>query len=162
MEVNAVIRKGIKEDVPAVLALIKELAVFEKAPDEVVVTEEELKADGFGDDNIFGLFVAETDGKVVGMALYYVKYSTWKGRCIFLEDIIVNSAYRGKGIGKKLFEEVVRVSKEAGVRRLEWQVLDWNEPAIKFYKKHRAALDDEWINGKLVYEQIQHFNFDKK
>lgn len=159
---NAIIRKGIKEDVPAVLALIKELAGYEKAPDEVAVTEEELKADGFESDSIFGLFVAETSGKVVGMALYYVKYSTWKGRCIFLEDIIVNSAYRGKGIGRKLFEEVVKVSKEAGVRRLEWQVLNWNEPAIRFYKKYKAALDEEWINGKLVYEQIQNFNFNQE
>lgn len=154
---QTIIRKGIKEDAAGVLALIKELAEYEKAPNDVVITVEQLQDDGFGNNPIYGLFVAEQNNKIVGIALYYWKYSTWKGRCIFLEDIIVTEKLRGQKIGAQLFEEVIKVAKEAKVQRMEWQVLNWNAPAINFYKKYNANLDDEWLNGKLVFEQIQFF-----
>lgn len=149
------IRKGENTDIPSLLALIKELAHYEKAPLEVSVTIEQLIEDGFGPNKIFDFFVAELNNQVVGIALYYTKYSTWKGRCIFLEDIIVSEVHRGKGIGKLLFDEVAKIAKEQRVERLEWQVLEWNTPAIEFYKKYNATLDSEWLNGKLVYSQLQ-------
>ena len=151
------IRKGIKSDLPQVLNLIKELATYEKAPDEVAVSIEEMERDGFGENSIYKFFVAETDNKIVGISLYYIKYSTWKGKCIFLEDIIVTEQFRLFGIGKKLFDEVVNVSKELKVRRLEWQVLEWNEPAIKFYEKVNTHFDSEWINCKLTDKEIQEY-----
>lgn len=151
------IRKGTKQDIPALLGLIKELALYEKAPGEVVVTEEQLEKDGFGEDAVFKFFVAEMQGKIVGISLYYIKYSTWKGRCIFLEDIIVNEAYRKFGIGKKLFDEVVKAAKVMKVKRLEWQVLEWNTPAIKFYEKLNSNFDKEWINCKLTEKEIQEY-----
>lgn len=159
MEIS--IRKGLKKDLPQVLKLIKELATYEKAPDEVTVRIEELERDGFGSHPIFNFFVAESKEQIIGIALYYIKYSTWKGKCIFLEDIIVTEQFRKYGIGKKLFDEVVKVSKEMKVPRLEWQVLEWNEPAINFYKKLNAHFDNEWINCKLTGEQIQKY-FDKQ
>lgn len=151
------IRKGRKEDVPEVLSLIKELALYEKAPEQVTLTLEELEADGFGPSPIYGLFVAEKNGKVIGIALYYEKYSTWQGRCIFLEDIIVTEKERGNGVGHQLFQAVIGVAKERNSARMEWQVLDWNEPAINFYRKYSANLDSEWLNGKLTRQQIQEF-----
>lgn len=151
------IRIGKPADISNALALVKELAMYEKAPNEVEVTESEMQNWGFGPDRIFDFFVAEHEGKMVGMALYYYKYSTWKGKCLFLEDIIVTEAYRGHKLGSRLFEEVAMVAKEKKVRRMEWQVLDWNEPAIRFYKKYEAVLDPEWINGKLTYDQLQKF-----
>ena len=149
------VRKGLKSDLSAALGLIKELALYEKAPDEVIVTLQEMEHDGFGKDPIFNFFVAETAGEIVGIALYYIKYSTWKGKCVFLEDLIVTKPYRKQGIGKKLFDEVVKVSKNMDVNRLEWQVLDWNEPAIEFYKILNARFDNGWINCKLTREQIK-------
>jgi len=155
---NIAIRKGTKTDLPAVLNLVKELAIYEKAPNEVTVTLNDMERDGFGENPIFSFFVAETDGKVVGIALYYIKYSTWKGKCVFLEDIIVTETYRQYGIGKKLFDEVVKVAKAMNVKRLEWQVLEWNEPAIKFYKKLNAHFDEEWINCKLTDKEINTYS----
>jgi GNAT superfamily N-acetyltransferase len=152
------VRKGLKFDLSAALGLIKELALYENAPDEVIVTIEDMERDGFGENPVFNFFVAEVDGGIVGIALYYVKYSTWKGKCIFLEDIIVTEQYRKHGIGKKLFDEVVKVSKELNVQRLEWQVLEWNKPAIRFYEKINSNLDKEWINCKLTREQIEMYN----
>lgn len=149
------VRKGSKEDIPHLLRLIRELAAYEKAPAEVSVTEAELLNDGFGPSPVFNFFVAEIDNRIVGIALYYIKYSTWKGKCIFLEDIIVDEKFRGKGLGKLLFTEVAKVAKELNVKRLEWQVLDWNEPAIGFYKRLDANFDHEWVNCKLVYDQLQ-------
>jgi GNAT superfamily N-acetyltransferase len=149
------IRTGEKSDLPSVLALIKELAEYEKAPHEVTNTIQMMEEDGFGENPVFRFFVAEVDGQIVGMALYYTKYSTWKGKCLFLEDIIVTEKMRCHRIGEKLFYAVAGVAKEQKVQRMEWQVLDWNEPAINFYKKHNANLDPEWINCKLVYEQLQ-------
>ncbi len=149
------IRTGEARDVPAVLKLVKELAVYEKAVNEVTITENELLNDGFGPNSIYGLFVAEEGKEIIGIALYYEKYSTWKGRCLYLEDIIVTENKRGSGIGKQLFDTVIRVAKTKNSARMEWQVLDWNEPAINFYRKYNANLDDEWLNGKLTREQIQ-------
>ncbi len=157
---NIVIRKGTKTDLPAVLNLVKELAIYEKAPNEVTVTLSDMERDGFGENPIFSFFVAEKDGNIVGIALYYIKYSTWKGKCVFLEDIIVTEEYRQYGIGKKLFDEVVKVAKAMHVKRLEWQVLEWNEPAIKFYKKLNAHFDEEWINCKLTDKEIQTYSLD--
>lgn len=147
------IRKARKKDVPQILSLIKELATYERAPKEVKATEKELERDGFGKKKVYDCFVAEVSGnKIMGIALYYTKYSTWKGKCIFLDDIIVTEKLRGKGIGKKLFEAVIAVAKKMKVRKLEWQVLNWNEPSKNFYKKYRTVFDDEWINCKLVFE----------
>ncbi len=151
------IRQGVKADIPHVLGLIKELAIYEKAPDEVAVTIEEMERDGFGPNPIFTYFIAEADGRIVGISLYYIKYSTWKGKCVFLEDIIVTEEFRKYGIGKKLFNKVVGVAKEMKARRMEWQVLEWNEPAIKFYEKVNSNFDAEWVNCKLTEEQIQEY-----
>ncbi|MCX6294617.1 MAG: GNAT family N-acetyltransferase [Bacteroidetes bacterium] len=155
---NISIRKGIEIDLPQILNLIQELATYEKAPDEVAVSVEEMKRDGFGNNPIFNFFVAEQDGKIVGMALYYIKYSTWKGKCVFLEDIIITESHRKYGIGKKLFDKVVIVAKEMKARRMEWQVLEWNEPALNFYKKLNSNFDAEWVNCKLTEKQIQEYN----
>lgn len=151
------IRKGNKNDISYALALVKELADYEKAPQEVEVTMEEMTAWGFGADKQFDFFVAEQNNIIVGMALFYYKYSTWKGKCLFLEDIIVTQSQRGKGIGKLLFEQVAKVAKEEKVRRMEWQVLDWNEPAIRFYKKYQTLFDGEWINCKLTKKQLLNY-----
>lgn len=150
------IRKGTSSDLSALRALIVELAIYELEPDAVEVTLKELEADGFGPNAIFHFFVGEIDGVVEGIALYYFKYSTWKGRCLFLEDIVVRENQRGKGLGKLLFDAVVSVAAKEQCKRMEWQVLKWNEPAIQFYQnKYGADLNGEWFNGKLVYDQIQ-------
>lgn len=149
------IRKGTEADLPHILTLIKELAAFEKAPGEVEVSVEEMRSWGFGKDQLFGFFVAEANGVVIGLALYYFKYSTWKGKCLFLEDIIVTESQRGRGIGKLLFEAVVMIAKDTKVRRMEWQVLNWNTPAISFYNKYQSQLDGEWINCKLTGHQLE-------
>lgn len=156
---NFSIRKGVQHDLPQVLGLIKELAEYEKAPLEVTVSVADMERDGFGEHPIFQFFVAEIEGKIVGISLYYIKYSTWKGKCVFLEDIIVTEAYRKFGMGKKLFDEVVKVAKEMKVKRLEWQVLEWNESAIQFYKKLNSHFDNEWINCKLTDKEIQEYKF---
>jgi GNAT superfamily N-acetyltransferase len=152
---SAIIRIGVKSDLPRVLELIKELAVFENAPNEVEVSVDEMMNWGFGQDKIFDFFVLEKESVIVGIAVYYYKYSTWKGKCLFLEDIIVTESERKNGYGKLLFNEVVKVAKAKKVRRMEWQVLDWNTAAIEFYKKYQANLDGEWINCKLTFDQIQ-------
>lgn len=152
---SATIRIGTQNDIPRVLELVRELAVFEKAPNEVEVTVAEMIDWGFGKDKIFDFFVLEKEHVIVGIAVYYYKYSTWKGKCLFLEDIIVTENERKNGYGKLLFNEVVKVAKAQKVRRMEWQVLDWNTPAIEFYKKYQSHLDGEWINCKLTYNQLQ-------
>ncbi len=149
------IRKGTEADIEQALNLVKELAAYEKAPDEVEVTVAEMTGWGFGPDKQFDFFVAEENKVIIGLALYYFKYSTWKGKCLFLEDIIVTESQRGRGIGKLLFDKVVQVSKDMKVRRMEWQVLDWNTPAIEFYKKYNTNLDGEWINCKLTDHQLK-------
>ncbi|MBI2280152.1 MAG: GNAT family N-acetyltransferase [Bacteroidetes bacterium] len=143
------LRKATINDLSAVVELIKELADYEKAAHEVKITTEELERDGFGEHPLYWIILAEADAKIVGMSFYYIRYSTWTGRNLYLEDIIVKEAYRGNSIGKLLFEETIKEAKKMKVRQMIWQVLDWNEPALNFYKKFNAELDSEWINGKL-------------
>lgn len=143
------IRKAVKDDMASVLELIKELASYEHALEQVENTAEQLQEDGFGDQAVFECFVAEDANQIIGFALFYTSYSTWKGKCLYLEDLLVTNAYRRKGVGKMLFDKVLQTAKERGAGRFEWQVLDWNEPAINFYKKYNADLDPEWINGKI-------------
>jgi GNAT superfamily N-acetyltransferase len=145
------IRAAQRGDEGAIMDLIHGLAEYEKAPLEVVNTSEELGIDLF-DEKVCDALVAEVDGMVVGFALFYTNYSTWKGKCLYLEDLFILPEYREHGIGSKLFDVVVAIAKERGVRRMDWQVLDWNEPAIKFYQKKNAHLDPEWINGRLFFE----------
>ena len=152
---HAYIRKGKKKDVEAALGLIRELARFEKAPREVAVSKAEMIKWGFGKEKAFDFFVLELSNEIVGIALFYYKYSTWKGKCLFLEDLIVTKKHRGKGFGKILFEEVVKVAKKEKVRRMEWQVLEWNKPAIGFYKKYNSLFDREWLNCKFTDKQLQ-------
>ncbi len=150
---NVKIRKAKKPDLPSILGLIKELAKYEKAAKEVKVTVKELEKDGFGKNKVFDCFVAVSDkNKVIGIALYYVKYSTWKGKCLYLDDIIVTQSMRGKGIGKLLFDVLIETAKKMKVRKLEWQVLEWNKPAINFYKKYNSSFDNEWVNCKIIFE----------
>lgn len=147
------IRKGNINDIPSVLNLVIKLAIYEKAPNEVEVSVEEMKNDF--KNNVFDFFVAEMNGSIIGTAIYYYKYSTWKGKCIYLDDIVVTEKYRNKGIGFQLMKALIQLAKEEKVRKLEWQVLKWNIPAIEFYKKINAILDDEWLNCKLNFNQIQ-------
>jgi GNAT superfamily N-acetyltransferase len=146
-----IIRKAEKKDCPRLLELIHELAVYEKAPHEVTVSLEHFEESGFGSSPVWWAFVAEANGKVEGFALYYIRYSTWKGQCIYLEDLLVTEQMRGKGLGKLLFEKVMEETKSRNFKRMVWQVLDWNEPAINFYKKYNATLDPEWMNGILDF-----------
>lgn len=146
-----IIRKGTKEDLPRALELIRELAIYEKAPDEVTNTLEMMENDGFGEHPVYGFIVAEEAGTIHGMSMYYWRYSTWKGKRIYLEDLIVTEAKRGSGIGKLLFEETIAIGKAAGATGMMWQVLDWNEPAINFYKKYQANIEDGWLNCNLNF-----------
>lgn len=150
------IRPGKREDLPRTLELIKELARYERAPDEVINTVEQMERDGFGPKPIFGFFVAESGGVIIGISLYYWRYSTWKGKRLYLEDIIVTEAERGKGAGKILFDRTMQHALDEGCSGMMWQVLEWNEPAINFYKKYGAKLDDEWTNCSLERSQIEH------
>lgn len=138
------IRPGQIQDMPAVLDLITELAIFEREPNAVVVNVHDLERDGFGPNPLFHTFVATVDDRIVGMALYYYRYSTWKGKTIHLEDLIVSEAVRGTGVGLALYTEIIRQGKKDGVRRIEWNVLDWNEPAVKFYEKSGARVLADW------------------
>lgn len=138
------IRKATKNDMPQVLELIQELAVFEKEPDAVVVTVDDLIRDGFSENPLFQCFVAEVDGEIIGMALYYYRYSTWKGKTIHLEDLIVKESKRGTGAGFALYKEIIKQGKSENVRRIEWNVLDWNTPAIDFYEKSGAKVLNDW------------------
>lgn len=141
------IRNAQPQDIDAIYSLIEELAVFEKAPDEFINTREQLLRDGFGDNPIYICFVAEQNGQVTGMSFCYVRYSTWKGKCLYLEDLIVREKFRGQGIGTALFNHTLEYAQREGYHRLQWQVLDWNEPAIRFYKKWQADFDNEWLNA---------------
>lgn len=149
-----VIRKGEKSDLPAVLELIRELAVYEKQPDAVKTTVDTMERDGFGPDKIFDLWVCELEQQIVGLALTYIRYSTWNGRCLYLEDLVVSAAHRGKGFGALLFETLMRETITKGYAQMQWQVLDWNEPALNFYRKYGANLDNEWVNGVLTSKDI--------
>ena len=138
------IRKGEKKDMKAVLDLIQELATFEKEPYAVVVTVADLERDGFGETPLFYTFVAEVDNEIVGTALYYYRYSTWKGKTIHLEDLVVKESMRGTGLGSALYSAIIKQGKIDGVRRIEWNVLDWNTPAITFYENSGAKVLDDW------------------
>jgi len=152
---NIQLRFAEKKDAAVILDLIKELAVFEKAPDEVTNTLEEIEKDGFGTQPAFWCLLAEEDGEVAGMSLYYIRYSTWKGRVLYLEDIIVREKFRGKNIGTTLLARTLQEAEKLGVNGTRWQVLDWNEPAIEFYKKYNCTFDGEWINCNLDKKQLK-------
>lgn len=128
------------------LELVRELAVFERAPEQVTVTLEHFEESGFGPEPVYWAFVAELNGTIVAFALYYIRYSTWKGQRMYLEDLLVTEEHRGKKIGQKLFDALISEAREKGFNGITWQVLDWNEPAIAFYKKYNASFDGEWIN----------------
>lgn len=143
------IRPAVKEDCPRLLELVNELALYEKAPDEVTVSMTHFEESGFGEKPVWWAFVAEEAGTIYGFALYYIRYSTWKGQAMYLEDIVVTEPARGKGIGKLLFDRLIEEAREKGFKRMVWQVLEWNEPAINFYKKYNAEFDGEWLNGSI-------------
>ena len=145
-----IIRPAVLSDVPAIHGLIVELAVYEREPDAVINTVSSLEVDLFVHKRCFAE-VSELEGEVVGFALYFFGYSTWKGRTLYLEDIYVKESHRKHGIGQALFSTVVDIAKREGVRRMDWQVLEWNTPAIAFYEKNKALLDGEWINGRLFF-----------
>ena len=143
---QTIIRRAVREDCARILELVKELAVYEKAPDEVTVTLEHFEESGFGPNPVWWAFVAEQNGRVEGFALYYIRFSTWKGQRMYLEDFLVTEKLRGQGMGKKLFDRLIIEAKEKGFNGIVWQVLEWNEPAINFYKKYKASFDAEWVN----------------
>jgi GNAT superfamily N-acetyltransferase len=145
------IRRAKKEDCPRMLELIQELALYEKAPDEVTVDSIHFEESGFGTNPVWWAFVAEVDGCVEGFALYYIRYSTWKGQRLYLEDLIVTEKLRGNGIGKLLFDQLIEEGKEKKFHGMVWQVLDWNEPAINFYKKYNASFDEVKLS-KCLFE----------
>ncbi|QEC40479.1 GNAT family N-acetyltransferase [Pseudobacter ginsenosidimutans] len=152
MEFN--VRRAVKADCPRLMQLVVELAVFEKEPDAVTVSPQHFEQSGFGDNPVWWAFVATTTDPsgvetIHGFALYYIRYSTWKGQRLYLEDLIVTEEMRGKGLGKLLFDRVLQETREKKFSGMVWQVLDWNEPAIDFYKKYGAKLDQGWINCSL-------------
>ncbi|MCS6819444.1 MAG: GNAT family N-acetyltransferase [Chitinophagales bacterium] len=148
------VRKATAADVPALMGLIKELAEYEREPNAVINTPQQLTEDGFGDNPVFTAYVAEHEGQIVGMALYYIAYSTWKGKIFFIDDIVVTERFRHKGVGTQLLLAVFRDAINAGVQQIRWQVLDWNTPAISFYKKVGAEFAPEWITCRMDKNSI--------
>ncbi len=145
------IRKGERKDIPAMMDLVIELAEYENGLDQVQNTTAQMELDGFGPDPIFEFIVAENEGNVVGISVYYFRFSTWKGKRIYLEDLVVRESSRGMGIGKLLFDATIEIGKERECTGMMWQVLDWNDPAINFYKKYKTELDNGWINCNLEF-----------
>lgn len=148
---SLIIRNAIKSDCTRMMELVHELAVYEKEPDAVTVSFDHFVESGFGQNPVWWAFVAESDGVVVGFALWYIRYSTWKGQRMYLEDLLVTESMRGKGIGKILFDRLIEECKEKNYSGLVWQVLEWNEPAINFYKKYDAAIDSGWLNCSINF-----------
>jgi GNAT superfamily N-acetyltransferase len=151
---SVIIRVALKEDCKRLLELISELAVYEKAPNEVTVSLEEFESAGFGINPVWKAFVAELDGIILGFGLYYVRYSTWKGCRMYLEDLLITENMRGKGLGTMILNRLIEEAKEKKLKGMTWQVLDWNEPAINFYKKYKAEFDSGWINVSLSEDQV--------
>lgn len=150
LAMEIIIRRAVREDCPRMLELVHELATYEKAPHEVSVTPEHFEESGFGPHPVYWAFVAESEGAVVAFALYYIRFSTWKGQRMYLEDILVTEKYRGRKIGQLLMDRLVIEAKEKNLQGITWQVLEWNEPAISFYKKYNPVFDGEWINCSIV------------
>ena len=151
------VRKATKNDMPAVLELINELAIYEREPNAVEVEVLDLERDGFSENPLFNCIVAEAESKIVGMALFYNRYSTWKGKTIHLEDLIVSENYRGKGIGMQLYKKVMQFALDENIKRVEWVVLDWNTPAVNFYKSTGATVFSEWNTVQFDQASIQEF-----
>ena len=148
------LRRAVREDCARMLELVKELALYEEAPDEVTISPEHFEESGFGPQPVWWAFVAEADGVIEGFALYYIRFSTWKGQRMYLEDLYVTEKMRGKGIGKLLFDRLLEEAKDRRLNGMMWQVLDWNEPAINFYKKYNASFDKGWINCGVYFEDV--------
>jgi GNAT superfamily N-acetyltransferase len=151
---NIVIRKAFREDCPRLLELVKGLAEYEKAPEEVTVSLSHFEESGFGDNPVWWAFVAETDEWVCGFSLYYIRYSTWKGQRIYLEDIYVVPEMRGKGIGAMLFDAVMQEGKSGDFSGMMWQALDWNQPALDFYSKYGTRFEEEWVNCSIEFKNV--------
>lgn len=156
------IRRAVESDVPDILRLIRELADFEREPEAVEVTEEDLLRAGFGPEPLFECLLAFRDAEVVGLALYYYRFSTWKGRALHLEDLIVSERFRGKGIGSLLLDEVVELGRRQGLRRIYWEVLEWNRPAIDFYESRGATIMEDWRMVHLGEEAITNYPAGKR
>jgi GNAT superfamily N-acetyltransferase len=148
---NITIRRATVNDCKEIMNLVHELAVYERAPHEVTVNYDHFVESGFGNNPVWWAFVAETGSRVVGFALYYIRYSTWKGQRLYLEDILVTEQMRGNGIGGMLFERIIEEARDKKFSGIMWQVLDWNEPAINFYKKYQASFDNEWLNASINF-----------
>tara|TARA_B100000768_G_scaffold168886_1_gene174065 strand:+ start:426 stop:905 length:480 start_codon:yes stop_codon:yes gene_type:complete len=153
-----IIRKGLKRDLTSVLKLIVELADYENAADQVTITLDDLENDGFGSQPCFWFLVAEKDSEIIGLSFYWIRYSTWKGKFLYLEDFIIKEEYRRYGIGSRLFKETIKMCNKLNLNGMIWQVLDWNRPAIDFYKKFDAEISKEWLNGKLTKKQIKNIS----
>jgi len=148
---DIIIRKAERKDCPRLLELVKGLALYEKAPNEVTITPKRFEESGFGSNPVWWAYVAEQDDKILGFALYYIRFSTWKGQRLYLEDIYVEPEMRGKGIGTLLFECLLEEGKKQKFSGMMWQALDWNEPALNFYRKYNAKFDNEWVNCSLEF-----------
>ncbi len=154
---EVILRNAIVSDCQAMLVLVNELALYEKAPQEVTITLAQFVDAGFGKNPVWQAFVAEVNGVIVGFALFYVRFSTWKGSQLYLEDFIVTEAMRGQGIGKLLFERTIKEAKQKGYASMVWQVLDWNQPALNFYAKYQAGTEAGWLNASLSKKQLDEF-----
>ena len=156
MKIN--IRQGVKKDLPAALNLIKELACYEDSLEEVTITLEELENDGFGKYPWFWFLVAEKNNSIIGLSFYWIRYSTWKGKFLFLEDFVIKETHRRAGVGSKLFEETIKICNKLDLNGMSWQILDWNNTAINFYKKYNAEISKNWLSGKLTKQQLKKIN----
>lgn len=155
MKIN--IRTAVSTDCKSIMKLVNELAVYELAPTAVTVTLDEFLDAGFGENPVWNAFVAEVNGEIVGFSLFYIRYSTWIGRTLYLEDFLVTENMRGQGVGKLLFERTIKEAKEKGYFGMVWQVLDWNQPALNFYGKYNSGIDAGWLNGSLSRKQLDDF-----